>query len=177
MASIKKIKTSNHFNNNKLSIYSKENSNNSENKEDFNKNNYIEKTFLEELLKCEICGNIFDLNNHIPIVIKCGHSFCKQCILNINTNNKLIKKNYSCPLDNTPNAFNLENCVINLRLELLIKKIFNNENNKTQKQIVYSKPDIKKVNQNTLLNSETKKMPNMVIKNLKVSKKAKKKMI
>ena len=157
MASIKKIKTSNHFNNNKLSIYSKENSNNSENKEDFNKNNYIEKTFLEELLKCEICGNIFDLNNHIPIVIKCGHSFCKQCILNINTNNKLIKKNYSCPLDNTPNAFNLENCVINLRLELLIKKIFNNENNKTQKQIVYSKPDIKKVNQNTLLNSETKK--------------------
>ena len=157
MASIKKIKTSNHFNNNKLSIYSKENSNNSENKEEYNKNNYIEKTFLEELLKCEICGNIFDLNNHIPIVIKCGHSFCKQCILNINTNNKLIKKNYSCPLDNTPNAFILENCVINLRLELLIKKIFNNENNKTQKQIVYSKPDIKKVNQNTLLNSETKK--------------------
>ena len=146
MASIKKIKTSNHFNNNKLSIYSKENSNNSENKEDFNKNNYIEKTFLEELLKCEICGNIFDLNNHIPIVIKCGHSFCKQCILNINTNNKLIKKNYSCPLDNTPNAFNLENCVINLRVELIIRNIFQKSTKK--KQIIYIKPDIKKANQN-----------------------------
>ena len=156
MASIKKIKTSNHFNNNKLSIYSKENSNNSDNKEEYNKNNYIEKSFLEELLKCEICGNIFDLNNHIPIVIKCGHTFCKQCILNINNNNKHSQKNYSCPLDNMVNAFNLEYCVINLRIELLIRKIFNSENNKNQKKIVYSKPDIKKVNQN-ILNSENKK--------------------
>ena len=152
MASIKKIKTSNYFKNNKLNIYSKENSSNSENKEEINKNNYIEKSFLEELLKCEICGNIFDLNNHIPIVIKCGHTFCKQCIININNN----KRNYSCPLDNLINAFNLEYCVKNLRIELLIRKIFNNENYKSQKQIVYSKPDVKKVNQN-ILNSDSKK--------------------
>jgi len=151
MASIKKIKTSNNFNNNKINIYYNENSNNSENtksKEENNNNNYIEKSFLEELLKCERCKNVFDLNDHIPIVIKCGHTFCKKCVLDIN-HIKYNKKNYSCPLDNMTNAFDLEACVINLRIELLIKKIFIKEN-KTQKKIVYSKPDIKKVNPNII---------------------------
>ena len=125
MASIKRIKTSNKLKN------SEEN------------NNYIEKSFLEELLKCELCENIFDLNNHLPIIIKCGHTFCKECILNIH-NKKYNKKNYSCPLDNTLNAFNIDSCVVNLRVELIIKKIFQKEN---QKQMVYSKPDMKKFNQ------------------------------
>ena len=125
MASIKRIKTSNKLKNNEEN------------------NNYIEKSFLEELLKCELCENIFDLNNHLPIIIKCGHTFCKECILNIH-NKKYNKKNYSCPLDNTFNAFNIDSCVVNLRVELIIKKIFQKEN---QKQIVYSKPDMKKFNQ------------------------------
>ena len=125
MASIKRIKTSNKLKNNEEN------------------NNYIEKSFLEELLKCELCENIFDLNNHLPIIIKCGHTFCKECILNIH-NKKYNKKNYSCPLDNTLNAFNIDSCVVNLRVELIIKKIFQKEN---QKQMVYSKPDMKKFNQ------------------------------
>ena len=75
MASIKRIKTSNKLKNNEEN------------------NNYIEKSFLEELLKCELCENIFDLNNHLPIIIKCGHTFCKECILNIH-NKKYNKKNY-----------------------------------------------------------------------------------
>ena len=158
MATIKKIKTSSNFNNNYLSQNYKDNSNNSENtmsnkdKDEFNKNNYIEKSFLEELLKCEICNNIFDLNNHIPIVIKCGHTFCKQCILNIYNNKNINKKNYLCPFDNTPDAFNIDACVINLRIELLIKKIFQKDNNINQKKIVYSKPDIKKANPNIVNN-------------------------
>ena len=149
MASIKKTKTSNIYNNNKLNINSKDNSNNSansKNNEDNINNNYIEKSFLLELLKCEICSNIFDLNIHLPIIIKCGHTFCKKCVLNI-YNSKYNKKNYLCPLDNTKNAFNVESCVVNLSVELIIKKIFKKEN-KTQQQIVYSKPEVKKVNQN-----------------------------
>lgn len=47
----------------------------------------------------------------------------------------------------------MESCLINLRVQLLIKKIFYKENNnKNQKKIVYSKPDVKKVNQNVLSN-------------------------
>ena len=156
MASIKKIKTSSQFSNNKQSNYFKENSYNSENIKNNEENqinsNYIEKSFLEDLLKCELCDNIFDLNIHTPIVIKCGHTFCKNCVLNI-YNNKNKEINNSCPFDNVPNAFNLESCLINLRVQLLIKKIFYKENNnKNQKKIVYSKPDVKKVNQNVLSN-------------------------
>ena len=159
MASIKRIKTSSQFSNNKQGIYYKENSNNSENaldNEENLKNNYIEKSLLEELLKCEICENIFDLNIHIPIVIKCGHTFCKKCVLNI-YNNKNKNRNNSCPFDNMENAFSIESCVINLRVELLIKKLFQKENNKSQKKIVYSKPDVKKVNQNVLSNEYSNK--------------------
>ena len=129
MASIKKIKTSNQFKNDKQNI----NSNNFENlmnNEEMIKNNYIEKSFLKELLKCEICENVFDLNIH----------------------NNTFKQNYACPLDNIKNAFNIESCVINLRVELIIKKIFQKEEKTIQKKIVYSKPDVKKVNQNTLSN-------------------------
>ena len=156
MASIKKIKTSNQFSSNKQSNYFKDNSYNSENIKNNEENqinsNYIEKSFLEDLLKCELCDNIFDLNIHTPIVIKCGHTFCKNCVLNI-YNNKNKEINNSCPFDNVPNAFNLESCLINLRVQLLIKKIFYKENNnKNQKKIVYSKPDVKKVNQNVLSN-------------------------
>ena len=55
-------------------------------------------------------------------------------------------------MDNIKNAFNIESCVINLRVELLIKKIFQKEDKTIQRKIVYSKPDVKKVNQNTLSN-------------------------
>ena len=155
MASIKRSKNIVKINNSnkKLNSHNKNSSNQSENttsKED-NNINYIEKSFLADLLKCEICNNLFDLNIHIPMVAKCGHTFCKKCILEKN----LLNKQYeACPLDNIQHIFNIESCIINLRVELIIKKIFNipiastntqnNQQNVNQKQIVYSKPDIKK---------------------------------
>ena len=158
MASIKrskniKINTShqklNNFNN-KNSLNQSENTNS---KED-NNSNFLEKTFLADLLKCEICNNLFDLNLHIPMVAKCGHTFCKKCILEKNFESKNPNQYEACPLDNMQNIFNIESCIINLRIELIIKKIFSpnstptssqtTQQNPIQKQIVYSKPDIKK---------------------------------
>ena len=85
------------------------------------------------------------------MVVKCGHTFCKKCILEKNLNIKKSSTYGACPLDNIENIFDIESCIINLRVELLIKKIFynisqtqSNEQNINQKQIVYSKPDIKK---------------------------------
>ena len=109
--------------NKKLSNINKNSSNQSDNtnSKDDNNSNYIEKSFLADLLKCEICNNLFDLNIHIPMVVKCGHTFCKKCILEKN----FSKQYEACPLDNMQNIFNIESCIINLRVELLIKKIFN----------------------------------------------------
>ena len=157
-----KINNSNNKLNNLNKNSSNYNSENAYNKENNNASNYIDKAFLADLLKCEICNNLFDLNTHIPMIAKCGHTFCKKCIIEKNLSNSQHIQYESCPLDNIQNIFNIESCIVNLRVELLIRKIFSNnisittsstsnpqvqQNinvNVNPKQIVYSKPDIKK---------------------------------
>ena len=140
MASIKKVKTSTIFTNHKLNNFHRDNPDNlenimgkDENENNYNNDNWIKKSFLEELLKCEICNNIFDLNIHIPVVVKCGHTFCKKCILDYNS--KINKKNKSCPLDKVKDALNIESCVINLRVELIIRNIFQKSTKKKTNNI------------------------------------------
>ena len=155
MASIKRNKNViiNNINYKLKSINNNSNKDNLENlniKENNINSNYIEKSFLAGLLKCEICNNIFDLNIHIPMVGKCGHTFCKKCIIEKHFNKKKSNQYDECPLDNMKNIFNIESFVINLRIELIIKKIFTftkttissiqtTPQNMNQKQIVYKK--------------------------------------
>ena len=39
------------------------------------------KNQIMALLKCDICNTNFDLNIHIPMVAKCGHTFCKKYLI------------------------------------------------------------------------------------------------
>ena len=99
----------------------------------------IDKSLLEDQLKCPICNSLYDSNSHIPFVISCGHTFCKQCIFNYPNNN--------CPLDNNSNAFKMH--IRNIQLEIIIDKINSNNNNNNNKDIqnrkmIYIKPDIKR---------------------------------
>ena len=94
---------------------------------------------IEELLICKICKNKFDLNAHRPLIIKCGHTFCKHCILS----SKEEENDNLCPLDNQKNVFNIESSINNLLIEDILKKVFNLEE-KSPKQIIYIKPDIKR---------------------------------
>ena len=97
----------------------------------------IDKSIIEEQLKCPICNNLYDTENHYPFVIKCGHTFCKQCIISNNS--------YNCPIDNTLNSFELH--IKNIQLGIIINKLLCSYNSKTmpkQKQMVYIKPDIKR---------------------------------
>ena len=52
----------------------------------FNTFNMIDKSIIEDLIKCDICNIIFDTASHAPLMIKCGHSFCKRCISYKNNN-------------------------------------------------------------------------------------------
>ena len=101
---------------------------------------------IENLLKCDICQKNFDLNIHLPMVAKCGHTFCKQCIYNGGDNKPFIpekninsqRKSGICPLDNIHHVLCIESCIPNLKLELIIKKIFRYKEPKiTEKRIVY----------------------------------------
>ena len=97
---------------------------------------------IEDFLKCDICKNYFDLNSHRPLIAKCGHTFCKHCILS----NKGEENNNSCPIDKQQSVLSIESCINNLKLEEIVKNVFNIEEQKIipQKQIIYVKPDIKR---------------------------------
>ena len=94
----------------------------------------IDKALLEDELRCPICNIIYDSNIHIPFVISCGHTFCKQCVFN-NTNNK-------CPIDSIINAFKLY--LRNIQIENIANKIImNNKELFNQQKMIYIKPDMK----------------------------------
>ena len=93
---------------------------------------------VENVLQCDICHNNFDMNTHRPLVAKCGHTFCKHCILCNHQNSNFS----SCPIDNIQYVLNIESCIPNIKLEEVIKIIFNINSPLLNKKIVYSKPEI-----------------------------------
>ena len=74
---------------------------------------------MEDLLKCDICNNKFNLDNRKPLTAKCGHTYCKHCILS----NKGENNNNACPTCNIPYVLSIESCISNLKLEEIISFI------------------------------------------------------
>ena len=110
---------------------------------------------IDNIMKCEICNSKYDYNIHRPLIVKCGHTFCKNCIYNhkpknLNRNNKKI---FTCPIDNINHIFTQEKNINiieptiypNLKLEIILKEILNiAEPIIKEKYIVYTKPDMKR---------------------------------
>ena len=102
---------------------------------------------IEEIIKCEICKSNYDYNIHRPLIVKCGHTFCKNCIyypkqkiLNRNNNSK-SKNIFTCPFDNINHIISSEknesNIYPNLIIEKILKEIMNiNEPTIKEKYIV-----------------------------------------
>jgi len=81
---------------------------------------------IKELLKCEICKNYYDLYVHSPFIAKCGHTFCKQCLISkSNSGSKKVKKQSKCPKDGFLNALTDELCFQNILIKLIIKEVQN----------------------------------------------------
>ena len=101
----------------------------------FNVNSIIKK--LKEILKCDICHNIFDFNEHIPMIARTGETFCKKCLsdekINLKVENKL-KINV-----HEDNLF-MNKFVENLKLEIIIKEILSiYDKTIKEKLVVFSK--------------------------------------
>ena len=109
---------------------------------------------IKALLKCDICQTNFDLNIHLPMVAKCGHTYCKKCIYNGGN-----KDFYGvCPLDNIRHVLGIESCIPNLKLELIIKTIFNYSEPKiTEKKIICFNNEIK-LNNNSIFKFDENKL-------------------
>ena len=112
---------------------------------------------IEDIMKCEICNKNYDYNIHKPMIVKCGHTFCKFCIFNSKEKNKnnisKQQKLFECPNDGIKHFFNLDKIpneieptiYPNLKLEIILKEILNiNEPTIKEKYIVYAKPEMKR---------------------------------
>ncbi|XP_062587530.1 tripartite motif-containing protein 3-like [Saccostrea cucullata] len=55
---------------------------------------------LKEFLKCSLCQNTFDENEHSPRLLDCLHSFCLNCL-----QKKLSNNSFCCPNCNESNDF------------------------------------------------------------------------
>ena len=106
--------------------------------------NSFDKSLIEDLIKCDICNIIFDLSTHAPLMLKCGHTFCKRCISN-RTNNTEKNINKMCPIDKKKNVMSLDLSIPNLKLESIVKKLSNLTLSNTKRHLVYSKPAKKSI--------------------------------
>lgn len=88
---------------------------------------------MEDLLKCPLCFNLFNLSNYKPLIAICGHSFCKHCLTITKINKELL-----CPLCELPYSMRIESCIPNNKLEQIIK-LYNVQERK--KPMIYIKPE------------------------------------
>ena len=122
-----------------------ENNNNKENNIDIIKNNQISEQEYPEnestesgavplitlnfLSVCQCCKNRFNSEKNIPYLLKCGHFFCKQCIMEQFTDDDGIK----CPSDgfvaNSLSELKILNNFINDKQILQKNNEFNNKKN------------------------------------------------
>ena len=110
----------------------------------FNSFNMIDKSIVEDLIRCDICNKTFDTVSQAPLMLKCGHTFCKRCISYKSTNSeKNINK--ECPLDKKKNMMSLDLAIPNLKLETIVKKLTSLNIVNTRKHMVYSKPAKKSI--------------------------------
>jgi len=67
-----------------------------ENEYEYENNEKLELLTLNNLSICQLCKKMFDNKDHIPYLFKCGHFFCKNCILNelINSEKKIFCPNH-----------------------------------------------------------------------------------
>ena len=47
----------------------------------FNSFNMIDKSIVEDLIKCDICNKTFDTSSHTPLMLKCGIPFVRDVLL------------------------------------------------------------------------------------------------
>jgi len=55
---------------------------------------------------CQICTFLFDSEAHLPLILLCGHTFCKECLKNSTSKLRHAKIQYnSNPNDRTGHAY------------------------------------------------------------------------
>lgn len=71
---------------------------------------------MEEYLTCAVCLELFNSQERLPLILTCGHSLCKACILSIRQAQGFI----ICPIDRATENKTVESLITNLALLQLV---------------------------------------------------------
>mmetsp|Transcript_3897 Transcript_3897/g.8171 ORF Transcript_3897/g.8171 Transcript_3897/m.8171 type:complete len:319 (+) Transcript_3897:2238-3194(+) len=71
---------------------------------------------MEDYLTCNVCVELFDNKERLPLILSCGHSLCKLCISSIRQAQGFIM----CPIDRSPENKPIESLITNLALLQLV---------------------------------------------------------
>jgi hypothetical protein len=111
---------------------------------------------MEDILKCKICLNKYNINNNEPLILKCGHTYCKACISDKSNDT-------SCPLCGIHVSFNIELCAVNaVVVEMIVYLKFPNTTSKAPSIRSQSKSDNRKLSehiQNTKIENRSVLLP------------------
>jgi hypothetical protein len=71
---------------------------------------------MEDYLTCNVCVELFDNKEHLPLILSCGHTLCRCCISSIHQAQGFIM----CPIDRSPESKPIESLITNLALLQLV---------------------------------------------------------
>jgi hypothetical protein len=71
---------------------------------------------MEDYLTCNVCVELFDNKEHLPLILSCGHTLCRCCISSIRQAQGFIM----CPIDRSPESKPIESLITNLALLQLV---------------------------------------------------------
>jgi len=89
---------------------------------------------LQTLSICQLCKNTFNFNKNLPLLFKCGHFFCKECIIKISKQNN---NRITCPEDGYIEKF---------LQDLKVLKNLINDNDSLNLHSQYKKEEENKIN-------------------------------
>jgi hypothetical protein len=82
--------------------------------------------------ECKICCYAFNQTTRYPMVLPCGHTFCKHCANELESSSKLCpldRRPFTDPMPNEQLAQLIESCKLNKNIEGLFKVAFVGDEN------------------------------------------------
>lgn len=92
---------------------------------------------MEELTQCTVCFHSYDNQNKLPLMLLCGHTFCKECLDELYQLNSVI----SCPQDRSIDIRQLDKIPKNIAFLQLVQEISSHQKLKVTEILKNAKND------------------------------------
>jgi hypothetical protein len=79
---------------------------------------------MESIFECGVCFKYYNSIDKKPVSLPCGHTFCLECIKQINKHN-----NIKCPFDKSMHPISVDSLPVNYAVLTALPNFSSNNNN------------------------------------------------